>query len=35
LLVPDAAPLGRYRVFGQVVNPDSLDEDVVEGEVVP
>lgn len=34
-LVPNAAPLGRFRVFGQVTNPDSLDEDFIEAEVVP
>lgn len=33
--VPNAAPLGRYRVFGQVMNPDSLDEDFIDAEVVP
>jgi hypothetical protein len=35
LTVPNGAPLGVYRVFGQVKSPDSLDEDFIEGEVVP
>lgn len=35
VLVPNAAPLGRYRVFGQVTNPDSLDENFIEAEVLP
>jgi len=33
--VPANAPPGMYRVFAQVSNPDSVDEEMLEVEVVP